>query len=78
MGFYTTITFVVNIFERARMQILGQVMDINYLTWNLNLALAKQTHLAHFFHPPTFHIHVLHLHLGQPCRCKGGGDVVTT
>ncbi len=56
MGFYTTITFVPNIFEGACMQILKQIMDINYLTWIFSLALTKQTHLAHFFpptHPPS-------------------------
>jgi len=74
MGLYTTTTFVPNNFERARMQILGQVMDINYLTWIFSLTLAKQTHLAHCF-PPT---HPPHTCVAPPLGTtmlvqKGGG-----
>ncbi len=73
MGFYTTITFVPNIFEGVRMQILRQVMDINYLTWIFSLALAKQTHLAHFF-PPTHPSHTcVAPPLGTAMSVQGGG-----
>ncbi len=56
------------------MWILGQVMNLNCLTWYFSLTLAKQAHLAQYFpltHPPTLHFHLLHRQLGQSCHCKG-------
>jgi hypothetical protein len=38
--------------KKACMQILGQVMDFNYLTWIFNLVLAKHLHFGQS-HPPT-------------------------
>jgi hypothetical protein len=37
MEFHTSTIVVQSIFEGAFRQILGQVMDFNYLTWNFNL-----------------------------------------
>jgi hypothetical protein len=34
MGFQIDTTTMLDIFEKAHRPILGQVMDINYLTWN--------------------------------------------
>jgi len=42
IGFHTCTTFVQSIIERIHKQNLGQVMDLNYLTWIFNLALADQ------------------------------------
>jgi hypothetical protein len=39
--------------------ILGQVMDLNCLTWVFDLTLAEQTYLGQSFHPPTLHFHLL-------------------
>jgi hypothetical protein len=52
MGFRTGTTAVQGIFEGVRRQILGQVMDLNYLTWIFNLVLAKHLHFGQS-HPPT-------------------------
>jgi hypothetical protein len=56
--------------ERTCRLILGQVMDINCLTWIFNLVLVKQLFLANHNHSlhPIFHL--LHLLLGQLCQCK--------
>jgi hypothetical protein len=51
MGFRTSTTIVQGIYERARMHILKQVMDVNYLTWIFNLFLAKHLHFGQS-HPP--------------------------
>ncbi len=40
IGFHTCTTFVKGILKGTSKQILGQVMDLNYLTWIFNLALA--------------------------------------
>ncbi len=40
MGFPTGMTFVLSIFEASRRQVLGQVMDLNCLTWIVSLGMA--------------------------------------
>jgi hypothetical protein len=52
MGFRTNTTIVQGISKGACRQILGQVMDFNYLTWIFNLVLAKQLRFGQS-HPPT-------------------------
>jgi len=42
MGFHIGTTVMQGIFERTHQQILGQVMDLNYLTWSFSLLLVKQ------------------------------------
>ncbi len=42
IGFHTCTTFVQGILEGIRKQFLGQVMDLNNLTWIFNLPLADQ------------------------------------
>jgi hypothetical protein len=51
MGFRICTTTMQGIFEGAHRRILGQVMDMNYLTWIFNLVLAKQLHFSQS-HPP--------------------------
>jgi hypothetical protein len=51
IGFHTCTTFVKGILKRTSKQILGQVMDLNYLTWIFNLALVDQR-LFNQTHPP--------------------------
>jgi hypothetical protein len=51
IGFHTYTTFVQGILEGICKQILGQVMDVNNLTWIFNLALANQR-LFDQTHPP--------------------------
>jgi hypothetical protein len=41
MGFPTGVTSVPFIFEASCRQVLGQVMDLNYLTWIVSLSMAK-------------------------------------
>jgi len=42
MGFHIGTTVMQGIFEKTHQQILGQVMDLNYLTWSFSLLLVKQ------------------------------------
>jgi len=51
IGFHTCTTFVQGIFKGNYKQILGQVMDLKYLSWIFNLALANQR-LFDQTHPP--------------------------
>jgi len=46
---------VQGISEKSRMQILGQIMDLNYLKWFFNLFLAKHLRFDQS-HPPTPHL----------------------
>jgi site-specific DNA-cytosine methylase len=41
MGFPTRITFVPSISEASRRQVLGQAMELNCLTWIVNLRMAE-------------------------------------
>jgi hypothetical protein len=52
MGFHSNTTIVQGISERACRQILGQVMDLNYLTWIFSLVLVEQLRFGRS-HPPT-------------------------
>jgi hypothetical protein len=52
MGFYTSTTTMQGISKGTCRQILGQVMDLNCLTWIFNLILAKQLCFGQS-HPPT-------------------------
>jgi hypothetical protein len=45
MGFPTGVTLVPSIFEASCRQVLGQAMDLNYLTWIVCLGMAKQRRL---------------------------------
>ncbi|CAM6087470.1 unnamed protein product [Calypogeia fissa] len=45
MGFATGVTAVPSISEASRRQVLGQVMDLNYLTWIVSLGMAEQCRL---------------------------------
>jgi len=49
MGFPTRMTFVPSISEASRRQMLGQAMDLNYLTWIVNLGRAEQCRLRATF-----------------------------
>jgi hypothetical protein len=49
MGFPTGVTSVPSIFEASRRQVLGQVMDLNYLTWIVNLGMVEQRWLKATF-----------------------------
>ncbi len=42
MGFPTGVTLVPSIFEASRRQVLGQALDMNYLTWIVSLGMAEQ------------------------------------
>jgi hypothetical protein len=42
-------TFVPSIFKASRRQVLGQAMDLNYLTWIVSLGMAKQCWLKATF-----------------------------
>jgi hypothetical protein len=42
MGFPTIVTLVPSIYEASRRQVLGQAMDMNYLTWIVSLGMAEQ------------------------------------
>ncbi len=52
MGSRTYTTNVPDISKGTHNQNLGQVMDLNYVTWVFNLTLAEQTYLGQSF-PPT-------------------------
>ncbi|CAM6104218.1 unnamed protein product [Calypogeia fissa] len=45
MGFTTGVTAVPSISEASRRQVLGQVMDLNCLTWIVSLGMAQQRRL---------------------------------
>jgi hypothetical protein len=45
MGFPTGVTSVPSISEASRRQVLGQAMDLNCLTWIVNLGMVKQCRL---------------------------------
>ncbi len=45
MGFPTGVTSVPSISEVSCRQVLGQAMDLNYLTWIVSLGMAKQCRL---------------------------------
>jgi len=51
MGSRTYTSNVFNISKGTHNQILGQVMDLNCLTWVFCLTLAKQTYLDQYFLP---------------------------
>jgi len=72
IGFCINITTMFSTSKRAYKYILGQIMDMNCMTWIFSLTLAKQTHLAHSFP----HTHLPHPfvapHLKCPWWCKGG------
>ncbi|CAM6014678.1 unnamed protein product [Sphagnum balticum] len=42
-------TFVPSISEASRRQVLGQAMDLNYLTWIISLGMAEQRRLRTTF-----------------------------
>jgi hypothetical protein len=46
MELHFNTTTMQGISKRARRRILGQVMDLNCLTWIFNLVLAKQLHFG--------------------------------
>jgi len=46
MGFRIGTTTMEGISKRAHRWILGQVMDLNYLTWIFSLVLVKQLHFG--------------------------------
>jgi hypothetical protein len=46
MGFRIGTTTMEGIFERTHRWILGQIMDLNYLTWIFSLVLVKQLHFG--------------------------------
>jgi hypothetical protein len=46
MGFHIGTTTMEGIFERNHRWILGQIMDLNYLTWIFSLVLVKQLHFG--------------------------------
>jgi hypothetical protein len=58
MGFHSNTVKMFYIFKWVSWQILGQVKNINCLTWLFNLVLAKQMHFAHCFLPTHF-IHIV-------------------
>ncbi|PTQ47194.1 hypothetical protein MARPO_0008s0049 [Marchantia polymorpha] len=45
MGFLTGVTAASSVSEASRRQVLGQAMDLNYLTWIVSLGLAEQRRL---------------------------------
>jgi hypothetical protein len=47
MGFHTNNIVMLNLSKRICRQILGQVMDLNCLTWIFNFCLAKHSHFVH-------------------------------
>jgi hypothetical protein len=49
MGFPTGMPFVPSIFEASCRQVLGQAMDLNYLTWIVSLGMAEQRRLKATF-----------------------------
>jgi hypothetical protein len=49
MGFPTGMTFVPSISEASRRQMLGQVMDLNCLTWIISLGMVEQHRLRATF-----------------------------
>ncbi len=49
MGFPTGVTSVPSISETSRQQVLGQAMDLNYLTWIVSLGMAEQRQLKTTF-----------------------------
>ncbi len=49
MGFPTGMTFVLSISEASRRKVLGQVMDLNCLTWIVSLGMAEQRWLKATF-----------------------------
>jgi hypothetical protein len=76
MGFYTIITFVPNIFERTRMQILRQVRDINYLKWNFSFNFSQTNPFGTFF-PCTHLPHTCIVPpLGTTMLMLGGGGML--
>jgi hypothetical protein len=42
MGFLIGVTSVPSISEASRRQMLGQAMDLNYLTWIVSLGMVEQ------------------------------------
>jgi len=46
MGFHTDTTIVQGISEKIHKQNLGQVMDLNCLTWIFNFDLVEQSHFG--------------------------------
>jgi hypothetical protein len=45
MGFLIGVTSIPSISEASRQQVLGQAMDLNYLTWIISLGMAEQRRL---------------------------------
>jgi hypothetical protein len=45
MGFPTRVTSIPSIFETSCRQVLGQAMDLNCLTWIINLGMVEQCQL---------------------------------
>jgi hypothetical protein len=72
MGFRTSTIFVQGIFEVARRWILGQIMDLNCLTWIFSLVLAKQLCFgqSHPFIPP--HLSIIAPFIGLTMVMQGG------
>jgi hypothetical protein len=72
-GFHIGTTNVQGISKGAYRRILGQVLDLNCLTWIFRLVLVEQRCFDPL-HPPTFHpiFYLLHLLLGQLCQCIKG------
>jgi hypothetical protein len=55
MGFYNGTITTQDIFKRTCRHILGQVMDLNYLTWIFSLVLEKQLHFGQSHRPTPPH-----------------------
>jgi hypothetical protein len=74
MGFHIGTITLQGIFKRIHRQILGQVRDLNYLTWIFSLALVEHKHFDQL-HPPTLS------HVAPPTRStmfmQGRNDVIT-
>jgi hypothetical protein len=75
MGFHTGTTIVFGVSKGVHRHILGQVMDLNYLTWIFNLCLAKQTCFAQFSPPNPSHVSIVAPTI-RTCMLVqvGGGD----
>jgi hypothetical protein len=77
MGFHINATTMPSIFEATCRQILGQVMDIDCLTWLFSLVLAKKTQLAQSCpHSHSTHTFVALL-VGTTMLMQVTSDVVT-
>jgi hypothetical protein len=78
MGFCISTIVVQGIFKGAYRRILGQVMDLNCLTWIFNLVLAKQLCFIQSHSPIPPHLSLVGPFAGSiMVMQRGGGDVTT-